>query len=193
MNAIVVLAAGPSSRMGILKTGLPFKGKTLLRHALEEALGTGAPVIVVTGADPDTAETNRKEDRLGFVRNEHWETGMASSVRTGVAAVLKAYPGVAHITLMVADQPFISSKLLIDLISKKEASGKGIIGCRYADTVGTPVLFDKKYFPGLLALKGQQGAKKLLQQFAADLATVDFPEGGIDIDTPDDYERLLES
>ena len=65
-----------------------------------------------------------------------------------------------------------------------------MLACTYAGTTGTPVLFDKKYFTPLSLLQGSQGAKKLVQQFIDDSATVDFPLGAIDIDTPDDYSQL---
>jgi len=69
-------------------------------------------------------------------------------------------------------------------------SGKGIIACAYADSVGTPVLFGRSYFEQLLALSGSEGAKKLLKQYPDDLATVAFPDGYIDIDTGEDVQKL---
>ena len=70
-------------------------------------------------------------------------------------------------------------------------SGKHIVACTYADTIGTPALFTVKYFGQLLGLKGDEGAKKILKNNREDVATVDFPKGDIDIDTPLDYENLL--
>ena len=69
--------------------------------------------------------------------------------------------------------------------------GKGIIACAYAGTVGTPVLFNKKYFSELLNLKGKQSAKQLLDKYVIDLSSVPFAGGEIDIDTQEDYQKLV--
>ena len=79
------------------------------------------------------------------------------------------------------------------MMAAKESTGKGIVACNYNGTFGTPVLFDKKYFNDLALLQGAAGAKKLVQQFETDVATVSFPAGAMDIDTPEDYEKLLGS
>jgi len=77
------------------------------------------------------------------------------------------------------------------LIQKKVETGKGIVASTYADTIGTPVLFDRNYFKYLQDLKGEEGAKKLLKMYNNDVATVSFPQGSIDIDTEEDYKKLL--
>jgi len=77
------------------------------------------------------------------------------------------------------------------MLAAKQSSGKGIIACSYAAAIGTPVLFDKKYFNYLVQLQGQQGAKKLVSEFLTDSITVNFPAGAMDIDHPADYKNLL--
>ncbi|HSV12275.1 MAG TPA: hypothetical protein VLI68_15965, partial [Hanamia sp.] len=72
-------------------------------------------------------------------------------------------------------------------------SGKNIIACSYTGTIGTPVLFDKKYFDALMNLQGSEGAKKLLQTYREDVALVSFEKGEIDIDTKMDYKELLKA
>jgi molybdenum cofactor cytidylyltransferase len=66
-----------------------------------------------------------------------------------------------------------------------------MVACAYDNTIGVPALFDKKYFNDLLSLNGEAGARKLLQQFRDDVAIVDFPGGTADIDTPEDYQKIV--
>jgi molybdenum cofactor cytidylyltransferase len=93
--------------------------------------------------------------------------------------------------IVVCDQPFVNATLLHQLIAQQIITGKGIIASTYDNTAGTPVLFNKIYFADLLALQGQEGAKKILQEYTDDLALVPFPLGALDIDTAEDYQQLL--
>ncbi len=61
----------------------------------------------------------------------------------------------------------------------------------YSDTYGVPAVFKKEYFPELLALKGEKGAKNLIEKGVLNLEnTILFEDGRIDIDTPEDYLNL---
>ena len=111
---------------------------------------------------------------------------MASSIRLGIEDSLNA----DAVILMVCDQPFITSDILNNLIETYSNSGRGIVACSYDNTFGPPVLFSKKYFPELLQLKGDIGARKIIDQHFVDVALVDFPRGSIDIDTEADYLKL---
>lgn len=99
--------------------------------------------------------------------------------------------GMENCILCVCDQPYISAILLQQLLDKKKTSGKKIIACSYAETLGTPVLFNKKYFSALMNLQGDEGAKKLLSVYSDDVAPISFEKGEFDIDTKKDYEKLL--
>jgi len=95
-----------------------------------------------------------------------------------------------QVILMLCDQPFVDTKLLDQLILAKKESGKGIVACAYSDTLGVPALFDQKYFEVMLALKGSEGAKKVILKNRKDVFTVDFPLGEIDLDTEADIKRF---
>jgi molybdenum cofactor cytidylyltransferase len=191
-TAVVLLAAGASSRMGRPKMFLTYQGKTLLHHAVDEAAALHTPVFVVTGEYFTAVKEALPQNDVHVLYNKDWPEGMASSIRTGVAGIEEAGYEPDAIIIMVCDQPFISADLLRQMIAIKTTSGKGMVGCAYNETIGTPVLFDRKYVGDLLKLSGQQGAKKLLQAFPEDVAVVPFPLGSVDIDTPGDYERLGE-
>jgi molybdenum cofactor cytidylyltransferase len=95
------------------------------------------------------------------------------------------------VILAVSDQPYVSSGLFGKMQTLKEQSGKGIVASSYAGTMGTPVLFEKKYFDQLKSLKGNQGAKNIVQQNLPDVCPVEFEKGEVDIDTKEDYKKLI--
>ena len=91
---------------------------------------------------------------------------------------------------MVCDQPYLSPSLINQLIQKATETNSTIVAAVYAGTIGTPVLFSKNFFPMLLELKGDNGAKKLIKENPNEIATVNFPRGEIDIDTTNDYDLI---
>ena len=92
---------------------------------------------------------------------------------------------------MVCDQPFVNTDLLEKLIAKYKETNAPVVACEYEDTLGVPAFFSAKLFPELIALEPSHGAKYLIKKYRAETASVFFPEGAFDIDTPDDYERLI--
>lgn len=192
MTVIIILAAGNSSRLGQPKQLLRYKDDTLLQHIIKEAsLVKESVVIVVTGANHELIEKEIDSSKIETVFNRDWELGMSSSISTGLNKALQLYPEIKKCIFAVCDQPFVSHFVFENLITKYHKTGKGIVASSYAGTLGTPVLFDKKYFDELLYLKGQEGAKKIINQYLNDTASVSFEKGKIDIDTKDDYNKLI--
>lgn len=191
-TAIIILAAGNSSRLGRTKQLLDYKGKTLLQTVIDETLKTDCkPIIVVLGANADEIAAKHENDQVSFVINENWESGMASSIVAGLSTLIKKNSEIDSIIIAVADQVFIKMINFKNLIEKQIETGNNIIASKYAETIGTPVLFKKDYFETLLSLKGTDGAKKILKQYPQDLETVVFEQGEIDIDTETDYNHLI--
>jgi molybdenum cofactor cytidylyltransferase len=187
----VILAAGASTRMGMPKQLLQFGGETMLRRAACVALETGCrPVVVVTGAD---AAASRKVLRGLDVReaeNQQWESGISSSVRVGIEALVMATPQTAAVVLMLCDQPFVTREIISRLVTAHRETGRSIVASRYGGSYGVPALFGKAHFAELATLKGAVGAKQVIQKHLPKVHLVPFPEGEIDIDTPDDLARL---
>lgn len=190
-TAVVILAAGSSSRLGQPKQLLPFKGKSLLAHSILTAKKVTHAVVVITGADHTRIEADIRDCNVKSVFNEAWEEGMASSIRCGLSVLKNDFPGLKSAIVMVCDQPFVTSGLLENLIKEQELSGKSMVASAYSDIAGTPVLFEESIFPELLELKGDTGARKIIAKNKDRLATVDFPLGNVDMDTADDYKKLL--
>jgi molybdenum cofactor cytidylyltransferase len=186
----IVLAAGRSSRFGEAKLLKPFRGKTLLRHAVDAAKEVVAgQVIVVTGAWRDAVERELADSDVQFIHNDAFSDGMASSIRKGLEVLLSVSP-TDGCFILVADQPFVDAALLKRLLLRQESTRLPIVASHYDDVVGTPVLFHRSVFPALMSLQGDKGARALLQEHPDRVATVLFPDGAVDIDTPEDYERL---
>lgn len=190
--AIIILAAGNSSRLGEPKQLLKYQGKTLIRHIAEAAIeARSAAVIVVTGSNASQIGEELHSLSCHVVHNPNWETGMASSIGTGVREVMGMHPDIAGAIFAVSDQPFVNVALFNALIDKALKQRSGIVASEYDNTFGTPVLFSNTYFPALLTLSGAEGAKKLVKKFADDATSIPFPLGSIDIDTREDYQKLL--
>jgi molybdenum cofactor cytidylyltransferase len=185
---IILLAAGGSSRMGQPKQLLQYGDKTLVQHALDAATAAlSQPIVIVTGAYKDLVQTSLG---INIIHNADWKEGIASSIRTGLNAILEIEPGLDAIIFIVCDQPHISATLLKELMDTHNATGKAIVASSYADTVGIPALFGKSFFNALMQLKGDEGAKRIIMQNPDSVAVVDFPRGDIDIDTAGDYAAL---
>jgi molybdenum cofactor cytidylyltransferase len=191
MTAIVILAAGPSSRFGSPKQNVNYKGNTLLQLAVKSALAVSETVLVVLGANRELIEYSIKDKPVDILYNTDWTEGMASSISLAANKLQSDYLLITSALFMLCDQPYADKAILQQLLNAASDSEKGIIASAYNDTLGAPVLFKSKYFPYLLALKGKEGAKKLIMQHADDVQSVPFPLGSVDIDTIEDYEGLI--
>lgn len=191
-TAIIILAAGNSSRLGRPKQLLKYKESTLLKNTISEALKVeNSFVIVVIGSNHNLIEKELNSPEILFSYNLEWENGMSSSITKGLNELLLLNPDCERCVLAVCDQPFVTDSVFENLINEAIKAKKGIAASAYSETLGTPVLFHKKYFQELLELSGQEGAKKLIKKYAEDVVSVSFEKGNIDIDTEEDYKTLL--
>lgn len=191
-TGIVILAAGNSSRLGRPKQLLKYKTSTLLKNTISEALKVeNTFVMVITGANHEIIKKELNSFEITIVLNPDWESGMSSSITKGLNEIIHLNPDCEECIFAVCDQPFVTTSIFENLISKHCNTQKGIVASAYSDILGTPVLFYKKYFKELLKLKGQEGAKKLIKKYNNDVVSVPFEKGHIDIDTEEDYDKLI--
>jgi molybdenum cofactor cytidylyltransferase len=178
--------------MGSPKQMLQFQGESLLRRAALAALGAQCrPIIVVTGAN---AELSRRElDGLDVreVLNTRWETGMASSIRAGVEGLLSVVPDAVAAVFMLCDQPYVTAEDISGLINAHHATGSTVVASTYGGSFGAPALFSRAVFDELARLEGAAGAKQVIKRHAAEAHFLPFPGGEVDVDTPDDFSRLI--
>jgi molybdenum cofactor cytidylyltransferase len=192
-TALILLAAGASIRMGQPKQLLPFQGKPLIRHIVDVGIASAChPIIIVLGANAPQIEPLLQNLPVHLVHNREWAVGMSRSIQCGIQYLLTFLndlePEIDSAILSVCDQPFIIPSHLDHLIHTYRLSQKQFIASEYHQTWGVPALFDRQLFPELLALQGE-GAKPVIQRHQTSGLSVPFPQGYIDIDTPDDYHR----
>lgn len=185
--AAVVLAAGASSRMGSAKQLLELEGRPLVRHVTEVALAAGcAPVLVVVGAGSERVRAALSGLPIEVIQHAGWQAGQGSSLRVGVQA-LPAH--VRAVVVLLCDQPAVTKALLESLETTWRTSAKSVVACRYGQVLGPPALFSREAFAELTSLEGDTGARGFLKRAGTAVATVDFPEGAFDLDTPEDWAR----
>lgn len=194
LPAILILAAGSSSRLGESKQLLSLHGASLLRHIAEVALSINNKcVMVVLGANEDIMKKELGNLPVECVINKEWESGMGASISCGIGELNRIEPDTERVIIMVCDQPYVSAQVLQELVRKQEETGKDIVACAYAGTVGVPALFTKNIFASLRNLKGNEGAKKIMLSHQDSLATIQFEKGSVDIDTKEDWDRFGKS
>ncbi|MBK8788616.1 MAG: nucleotidyltransferase family protein [Holophagaceae bacterium] len=179
MIPALILAAGSGRRMGGPKARLVLDGETLLQRTARIAQAAGCtPVIAVVGDwDPGALDPS-----VRVVRNPEATEGMASSIRRGIAALPGSAPAVL---LLVIDQPAVEVSLLRRLLQLHIAQKEAVpVACAYGDSLGIPAILPARFFPELLTLEGDRGAKPILLRENA--LTIPFPEGAWDLDTPED-------
>ena len=182
--AAVILAAGAATRMGKLKQLLPYCGKTLVEHAVEQALAAGFdPVIVVVGADADSVRAALAARPVLLVENSLWQLGMGSSIAAGVGAL----PEAQAVAILLADQPLVEARHLREMQALLDSADAPVVAAQYNGTLGVPALFKRELFEALRSLDPATGARALLRERA-----VPFPlaEAAMDIDTPEDFAAL---
>ena len=190
--SVIILAAGAARRMKQAKMLLPFEHSTILQTILARAKDIEPDTIcVVTGFYHKEILQIIHDEQVHFIFNEQWEEGMSGSIKKGLSYLVQQNPELQSVLIMVADQPYITYALLKEMITLQEQGQKGIIAASYAGIHGTPVLFRKNYFSSLENLVGDKGARSILQHYPDDLVTVGFPLGEIDIDTEEDYKKIV--
>lgn len=188
---VVLLAAGASTRARTPKQLLPFRNRPLLRHAAETALASRCrPVHVVLGFRSRRMAEVLAGLPVALAGNEAWESGLGSSIRAGVGAVVAADPAAEAVLLMTADQPLVTAAVLDRIVERYHATRSPIVACSYENTLGVPALFDRRLFEELRRIEGDGGAKKVILRHIDAAERVECPEAALDVDTEEDLEGL---
>ena len=190
--AAIILAAGGSSRLGRPKQLLEYHGETLLNRAIRLAHEAGAsPVIAVLGGEYRTIRASVLDHTSIPVCNDRWRQGIASSIQEGVRALGVCAPDAAGVLLMGCDQLRLTAEHLRALIDTFMASeAKAIVASAYASAHGVPAVFPRATFADLRALRGDKGARSIIEGVRCPVVDVEFAGGEVDIDLPEDIAQL---
>jgi molybdenum cofactor cytidylyltransferase len=185
----ILLAAGESKRLGQPKALMDWKGKSFVRQIAETALVAKLdPVIVVTGSDAESIEAELRGLAVTIVRNKDWQRGQSSSVKAGIAALPS---GVGAALFLVVDQPQLSVPLIEQLIAQHAHSLAPIVAPLVDDHRTNPVLFDRSTFPDFSVLEGDVGGREIFSRHKVHWVPWLDSSLAIDVDTPEDYSRLI--
>ncbi len=185
--AAVVLAAGRSTRMGAVnKLIAQIGGKPLVRIAAEQALASGAgPVIVVTGHQQDKVEAALSGLNVHLVHNPDYAEGLGTSLRAGIAAVPDDVDGAI---VCLGDMPQVDANLIDKLLDAFDPESGGMI---VVPTIegrrGNPVVWARRFFPDLMSIGGDFGARYLIGNYAEAVVEVPVADDAalVDVDTPE--------
>lgn len=187
--AVLVLAAGLSSRMGCFKPLLPLANSTAIRLAIAGCLEAQIQnIMVVTGHKRSELLAEMYDLPVKTVHNERYQEGMFSSVLTGV----RTLPiNIQAFYLLPADIPLVRPSTYAAL-AKAFRPGVGIVYPEWQGRRGHPPLVATSYIPQLLKWNGDGGLRCFLQQYAHKSIAIQVCDPGIllDMDTPADYRRL---
>jgi molybdenum cofactor cytidylyltransferase len=190
--AAVVLAAGRSTRMGAVNKMLAeIGGKPLVRIAAEQALASRAkPVIVVTGHERERVEQALAGLAVQLVHNPDYAEGLGTSLKAGIAALPEVADGAV---VCLGDMPQVDAGLIDKLIGGFDPErGALVVVPSIEGRRGNPVLWSRRFFPDLMQIQGDIGARHLIGHYAE--AVVEIPVAGeaalTDVDTPESLSAV---
>jgi molybdenum cofactor cytidylyltransferase len=189
--AAIVLAAGRSTRMGAQNKLLAdLNGKPMVRQVVEAALGSQArPVLVVTGHMAAEVGAALAGLDVRLVVNPDYATGLASSLKAGIRAVP---PECAGALILLGDMPGVAAEDADRLVDAFAEVPDVIVMPVHEGRQGNPLIWPRRYFPELLQLDGDAGAKRLIAARRDEVREVEVGTTGIfaDVDTPEELARI---
>lgn len=187
--AALILAAGFSSRMKMVKPLLPMEGQTVIELVigLFQMIGI-ADTLVVLGYAADQLIPVLNKQGVSYVINEDYRRGMFSSVCKGVEHLKE---GCGAFFVLPADMPFVRAETLQKLVCAFRETGKAVYRPHYQGRLGHPPLISAALIPAILAFKGPGGLRALLAAYEERCVDVACDDPGIliDLDTPEDYQK----
>lgn len=189
-TAILILAAGSSSRMQTAKQMLPVADNTLLGISIESALKSKADeVFCVLGANFTLINARIKHYEVKIIENINFQNGMGSSIAEGLNVINNQ--NFNSVLIMLGDQPKVGLDYLNHLIELSKKDPETIFASRYKSKFGVPAIFPETYFDVLMNLEGDKGAVQFLNDPDTKVKSTDFNVNLEDIDTQEDYKNLI--
>ncbi|WP_111709731.1 nucleotidyltransferase family protein [Lutibacter citreus] len=190
--AIVILAAGSSSRMGKIKQLLPWGNTSLLGNSISICKNSKATnVFVVLGANYNKIKLEVENKDVVLIKNDSWDKGMGTSIKSALNYFKERDLNFSAVLFTLADQPFITTKYYNLLFDSYKASEKGIIATELDEKIGVPAIFGSNYYRGLMKLDSDIGAKQIIKENIDDVKSIMSEVDFTDIDTFEVYEKLV--
>jgi molybdenum cofactor cytidylyltransferase len=185
---VLVLAAGASTRLGQPKQLVQLNGRPALHIAVSNAVVVaGNAVTVVVGAKANELTYLLSHSPASSIVNRQWEEGIASSLRCGLSVVP---PSADAVMIVLGDQVCVTADDLKRLLAAWNKQENDIAAATYERTVGVPAIFPRWCFSELASLRGDEGARKIIQRNPDRVVRVPMPNASIDLDTPEDLAAL---
>jgi len=188
--AAIVLAAGKSSRMGANKLLLPLDGHSLVWHAINTACASSADVVlVVLGNEAERVAAALSPGRYQRVDNPRFAEGLSTSLQAGLDALPENVDGAL---ILLADMPFTASATLEALLAAAREAPDRIAAMNQGGRPIPPVYWPCALFAALHDIRGDEGGRSLLMLSpeAVHLVAMAQPEEALDVDAPEDYQRI---
>jgi molybdenum cofactor cytidylyltransferase len=195
MIPAIVLAAGRSTRMGRPKAALPFNDRdTFLSRIVRTFLDAGVDdVVVVLGHDAEAIARSFAATELParFTINRDYDRGQLSSLQAGLTVVDR--PGVSAVLVTLVDVPLVSASTVRAVVEHYRATRAPIVRPVSGERHGHPFVIDRALFDALRSGDDELGAKPIVRAHVSAIGDVTVDDDGafIDIDTVDDYRRLV--
>jgi molybdenum cofactor cytidylyltransferase len=187
----IVLAAGLSNRMGVQKLLLPFGGKTVISHIIDQILAsTIDEVHIVVGHQSEHISNELSGRAVSIVNNPNYKSGMLSSVRCG----LKSLPEECRAVMVIlGDQPSITTELIDQMLQYFAKNEKNILIPLYEGKRGHPILFSRQYCDEIMTHFNDVGLRGLLHDHPGEVFELKVSTASVlsDMDYPEDYLREL--
>ncbi|WP_445748931.1 nucleotidyltransferase family protein [Polaribacter sp.] len=188
--AVLVLAAGKSSRMHTPKQLLKIGNQSLLDIVLAKAIQVvSTPIYCVLGANAATIQQEIATKNVVYIFNENYQEGLSTSIVSGINYLEKNHPNLEGVFILLADQPAIEIAYLKNLIELFAENKNKIIASNYQKRNGVPAIFPREFFKELKLLKGDFGARDFLEKNKNATIVSSSDVCLIDLDTKSDYEN----
>ncbi len=192
--AVLILAAGKSTRMNGIKQLEKINNKTLLNITLENVKNVFSEnIFCVLGANSDKIKAETISENIEFIDNPNFEDGLSSSIVASINYFKKKKLNFDGVFILLADQPGVEVTYLDKMLNLFKENNSTIIASNYGKKIGVPAIFPKKNFVDLLLIKGDKGAKDFINKRKSEIICPQIITNLIDIDTREDLVRFKKS